>query len=128
MHLCHIKNAELSLEQHSYKNSIVFRRDIFKDASGAYAVFTEQNASASIMATARVLDTIARMPGISGNNRDGRKAYTQVPMSMHSELLRLPSEECPDVWISLPKNRFHKWLDDIEDPNRKHRQICMGIR
>ena len=50
-------------------------------------------------------DTIARMPGMSGQAADAVKAYTQVPLDKAPALLGLPKDECPDTWISLPPSR-----------------------
>ena len=42
MDLCHLKNSELEPNFQMYKSRVVLRRDIVKDDSGSYAVFTEQ--------------------------------------------------------------------------------------
>ena len=47
MDLCHLKNAELEPTLQMYKGRVVLWRDIVKDDSGVYAVFTEQGSSAS---------------------------------------------------------------------------------
>ena len=47
MDICHLKNAESEAKHQKYKGRVVFRGDIVKDYSGAYAVFTEQGSSAS---------------------------------------------------------------------------------
>ena len=39
-----------------YKGRVVLRRDIVKDYSGSYAVFTEQGSSASQMTAAKIMD------------------------------------------------------------------------
>ena len=79
MDLCHLKHAELNKEVQKYKGRVVFRGDQVKDETGFHAVFTEQGASASQVAAAKFLDTIARMPGMGGQAADAVKAYTQVP-------------------------------------------------
>ena len=78
MDLCHLKHAELEQQVQKYKGRVVFRGDQVKDETGFYAVFTEQGASASQMAAAKFLDTIARMPGMSGQAADAVKAYTST--------------------------------------------------
>ena len=55
--------------------------------TGGCAVFTEQGASASHMTAATVLDTISRLPGMSGEANDAVSAFTQVKMSDASRLL-----------------------------------------
>ena len=62
MDICHQKNAELETQFQKYKGRVVLRRDIVKDDSGAYAVFTEQGSSASQMTAAKVMDVMARLP------------------------------------------------------------------
>ena len=62
MELCHIKNSQMDKQYWSYEVRIVFRGDIVKNEDGAFAVFTEQGASASNMAAAKFLDAIARIP------------------------------------------------------------------
>ena len=41
MDICHLKNDELQPKLQKYKGRAVFRGDVVKDDSGAYAVFTE---------------------------------------------------------------------------------------
>ena len=81
MELCHIKNSQMDKQYWSYKGRIVFRGDIVKNEDGAFAVFTEQGASASNMAAAKFLDAIARLPGNDGEDSDAIGAYTQVKLS-----------------------------------------------
>ena len=54
------------------------RGDSVKDDTCGYAIFTEEGASASHMTAAKVLDTISRLPGISGEANDSVSAKTQV--------------------------------------------------
>ena len=116
MDLCHLKHAELQTSVQKYKGRVVFRGDRVKDETGFYAVFTEQGASASQMAAAKFLDTIARMPGMAGQAADAVKAYTQVPLENAHTLLGLPQERCPETWISLPPSRQPESWKNIEDP------------
>ena len=88
MDLCHLKHSELAEDFQTYKGRVVFRGDTVKDESGFYAAFTEQGASASQMAAAKFLDTIARMPGMKGEASDAVSAYTQVFMAEASRHLR----------------------------------------
>ena len=99
-----------------YKGRVVFRGDEVKDETGFYAVFTEQGASASQMAAAKFLDTIARMPGMSGQAADAVKAYTQVSLKDAPILLGLLESECPETWISLPPSRQPESWKHIKDP------------
>ena len=116
MDLCHLKRSELSENLQTYKGRVVFRGGAVKDESGFYAVFTEQGASASQMAAAKFLDAIARMPGMKGEASDAVSAYTQVFMAEAPRLLKLPGTECPDTWISLPRERRPASWDNIKDP------------
>ena len=116
MDLCHLKHAELDERVQKYKGRVVFRGDQVKDETGLHAVFTEQGASASQMAAAKFLDTIARMPGMSGQAADAVKAYTQVPLKKAHKLLGLPPEQCPETWISLPRSRQPQAWANVIDP------------
>ena len=55
MDLCHLKNSELELQYQKYKDRVVLRGDVVKDDSDSYAVFTEQQSSASQMTVAKVI-------------------------------------------------------------------------
>ena len=52
MDLCHLKNSELEPQYRKCKGRVVLRGDIVKDDPGSYAVFTEQESSASQMTAA----------------------------------------------------------------------------
>jgi hypothetical protein len=114
MDLCHIKNSQMGEEFWSYKGRIVFRGDLTKDEDGQFAVFTEQGASASNMAAAKLMDAIARMPGNDGEDSDAVGAYTQVRLSDATKLLG--PGVVTETWISLPPHRRPKSSDNIEDP------------
>ena len=106
MDICHLKNAELEAKHQKYKGRIVLQRDIGKDDSGSYAVFTEQGSSASLMTAAKVMDIISRLSGCAGQAADAVSAYTQVKMEDAPKLLKIPNSECPDIWIRLPRQRM----------------------
>ena len=53
MDICHLKNAALEAKHQKYKGRVVLRGVVEKDASGSYAVFTEQGSSASQMTAAK---------------------------------------------------------------------------
>ena len=52
MDLCHLKNSELEPQYRKCKGRVILRCDIVKDDPGSYAVFTEQESSASQMTAA----------------------------------------------------------------------------
>ena len=87
MDVCHLKNAELEAKHQKYKGRVVLRRDIVKDDSGSYAVFTEQGSSASQMTAAKVMDIISRLPGCDGQAADAVSAYTQVKNGRCSQII-----------------------------------------
>ena len=107
MDIIHLKNADLEKKHQKYKGRVVLPGDIVKDDSGFYAVFTEQESSASQMTAAKVMDIISRLPGCAGKAADALPAYTQVKMEDAHKLLKIPKSECPDICIRLPR---HKWL------------------
>ena len=116
MDMCHLKNAELETKHQKYKGRVVLRGDIVKDNSGSYAVFTEQGSSASQMTAAKIMDIISRLPGCDGQAADAVSAYTQVKMEDAHKLFKIPKSECPDIWIRLPRHKWHKSWSSMEDP------------
>ena len=102
--ICHLKNAELEPKYQKYKGQVVLRGDIVKDDSGAYAVFTEQDSSASQMTAAKVMDVIARLPGCAGQASGAVSAYTQVKMEDAPRLLKIPESECPYIGYKWPQS------------------------
>ena len=62
------------------------------------------------------MDVIARLPDCDGQAADAISAYTQVKMEDAQKLLKIPKSECPDVWIRLPKHKWPKSWEYIEDP------------
>ena len=80
-------------EVHSDKGRIVFRGDIVKDEDGAFAVFTEQGASASNMAAAKMLErACSTWKSVSGHQEAPRqdiKSSTQKIVS--------PGTRCVDA-------------------------------
>ena len=89
--------------------------DIVKDDSGAYAVFTGKGSSASQMTAAKIMDVIARLRGCDGQGADAVSAYTQVKLEEAPKLLKIPKSESRDVWIRLPRHKWPKSWDKIED-------------
>ena len=59
---------------------------------------------------------IARLPDCAGQAADAVFAYTQVKMEDAQKLLKIHKSECPDVWIRLPKHKWSKSWEYIEDP------------
>ena len=116
MDLCHLKNAELETKHQKYKGRVVLRGDIVKDDSGSYAVFAQQESSASQMTAAKVMDIISRLPGCAGQAADAVSAYTQVKMEDVSKLKKSPNSECPDTWIRPPRHKWPKSWSSMEDP------------
>ena len=90
MDICHFKNAELEAQHQKHKGRVVPRRDVVKDDSGSYAVFTEQRSSASQMTAAKIMDIISRLPGCAGQAADAVSAYTQVKMEDAPKLSKIP--------------------------------------
>ena len=90
MDICHLKSAELEAKHQKYEGQVVLRRDIVKDNSGSYAVFTEQGSSASQMTAAKIMDIISRLPGCSGQAADAVSAHTHVKLEDAPKLLKIP--------------------------------------
>ena len=68
------------------------------------------------MTAAKIMDVIARLPGCEGQAADSVSAYTQVKLEDAPKLLKIPKSECPDVWIRLPRHKWSKSWEKIEDP------------
>ena len=64
----------------------------------------------------KVMDIISRLPGCSGQAADAVSAYSQVRMEDASTLFKIPKSECPYIWIRLPRHKWPKSLEYIEDP------------
>ena len=62
------------------------------------------------------MDVIVRHLDCDGHAADAISAYTQVKFEDDQKLLRIPTSECPDVWIRLPKHKCLKSWEHIEDP------------
>ena len=53
---------------------------------------------------------MSKLPGMAGETCHAVSAYTQVKMTETPRLLRLPEEECPEIWIrTLPRQRPNRW-------------------
>ena len=107
MALCHEKHAEKlrKKSEKEFKGRVVFRGDQVKDQSGNYAVFAEQGTSSSSLASAKMLDYVARLPGNNGEDADATSAYTQTQLGG------------PVTWISLPRDqRPPEWARKFRDP------------
>ena len=115
MDLCHLKNAELAKHLQEYKRQPVLRCDNVKDEGWYRAVFTEHGASASQMAAATFLDAMTKLLGMAGETSDAISAYTRVTMTEAPRLLRMPKEECPEMWIRIPPRQIPTGGDNIED-------------
>ena len=68
------------------------------------------------MAAAKFLDTVSKLLDIAGEARDAVSAYTQVKMTEPPRLLRLPEEECPEIWIRTPPHQRSKSWNETSDP------------
>ena len=92
-----------------YKGRAVSRGDNVKEHEDYQAVFTTQGTSVSQMTTETFLDTIGRLPGMSGNVDDVLSGNTYVLMSDASRLLNLFEKECPQIWYVF-------YLEEDQDP------------
>ena len=109
--LCHLKNAELARHLQSCKGRVVLREDNVKDEGGHRAVFAEQGASAS-------------RTWCAGEACDAVSARTQVKMTDAARLLKLPGNECPEIWIWIPPRQRSKAWHNFDDPVVPLERIC----
>ena len=116
MDICRHKYAELEPKYQKFTGWVVLSGDIVKNDSASYAVFIEQGSSASQMTVVKVIDVIARLPDCEGQAADAVSAYIQVKMEKKKTLQGCSKWECPDIWIRLPRNKWSKLWDNLEDP------------
>ena len=117
MDICHLRNAEFEAKHQKYKGRVVLRGVLEQDDSGSYAVFTEQESSASQMTALKNMDLISRLPGCDGQATDAVSAYTEVKMEDAHKLLKIPKSECPDIWIRLPRHKMAKIMVQYGRPS-----------
>ena len=89
MDICHLKNA-LEPKIQKYKGRIVLRGDTVKDDSDSYAVFAEQDSSASQMTVAKVMDVIAKLPRYAGQAADAVSVCNRVKIQDTPRLFQTP--------------------------------------
>ena len=97
-----------------YKGRAVLRGDDIRDEEGDRAYFTEQGASATMLAGTKLVDVIAHFPGCKGEIRDASGAYTQIKMKDAAILLGM--EDYPTTWIVLPRSQWSPGWEKIRDP------------
>ena len=92
-----------------------YRSKKAKSCSGEDIV-KEQGSFASQMTAAKRMDVIAILPFCDGQAAGAVSAKTRVKLEDAPRLLKIPKTECPDVWTRLPRNRWPKSWESIEDP------------
>ena len=97
------------------KGRVVLRNSFVKNDSGSYARFTEKGSSASQMTAATNMDIISRLSGCAGKAAGAASFFFQVKKNV-PKLLKIRKSECPDIWIRLPRHKWHKSLSSMEDP------------
>ena len=99
------------------QGSVVFRGHNVKDDTSGCAVFTKQDASASHMTAAKILDSIPTLPGMSGEAYDAVSAKTQVE---HEWCLQITSasedRNAQQCGSSRIRNCCPKRWDNIDGP------------
>ena len=116
MDICHLKSAELEPKHQKYKGRAVFRGDIVKDDSGAYAVVTEQGSSASQMTAAKSHGRHCETNRMRRTSSRRSICFLPVKSEDAPRLLEIPKSECPDIWIRLPRHKWPKSWSSMEDP------------
>ena len=106
--ICHLKNAELEAKHRKKKGRVVFRGVFVKDDSGSYAVIHRSRIIIS-NDSSNSHGFLSRLPGCVGQASNAISAYTQVKMGAAYKLMKIPTSECPDVWIRLaPTNGLNR--------------------
>ena len=116
MGLCHLKKSELEQKFRTHKGLCCSPRCCSEDDSRSSAVFTEQRSSASQITAAKNLDVVAKVPGCAEQASDAVSACTQVEVENDPTPLKLPKSECPDKWIRLPRHKWPRGWQNIEEP------------
>ena len=57
-----------------------------------------------------------KLPRCAGQAADAVSAYTQVKMENAPKILKIPTSECPDIWIRLSRHKWPKSWSNMEDP------------
>ena len=68
------------------------------------------------MTAAKIIDVLARLPGCDGQAADAVSACTEVKLEDAPRLFKIPKSECQDVWIRLPRHKWTKSCEHVEDP------------
>ena len=76
----------------------------------------ESGSSASQMTAAKIMDVIARLPGCDGQAAHAVSAFAQEKLEDAPRLQKIPKSECPDVWMRLPRHKWPKSWESMEDP------------
>ena len=114
--LWHLKNAELAKPLKIQRVELCCGVTTSKTKKD-----TEQYSHCKVFQSLRwkrqkFLDSVSKLPGVAGETSDVVSAYTQVKMTKAPRLLRLPKEECSEIWIKiLSRQRPRSW-DNIDDP------------
>ena len=116
MDICHLKKAELEAKHQKYKGRVVLRGDIVENDSGSYAVLTEQGSSASQMAASKNHGYHLQIAGLRWTS--SRRSIGLYPSKngICSQIIKNPNSECPDFWISPPRDKWPKSWSSMEDP------------
>ena len=121
---CHLKNVELAKHLQKYKGRVVLRRGNVKDEEGCRAVRTEQRCFS-------VSDGSGQVPGHHlkaswyGWRNKWRNFSVQVKMTEAPRLLRLPKEECSEIWTRIPPRQRPASWNNIDDlVVRLQRNFC----
>ena len=114
--LCHLKKSELEQKFRTVEGFCCSPRCCSEDDSRSYTVFTEQRSSASQITAAKNLDVVVKLLGCAGQASDAVSAYTQVEVEDDPTPLKLPKSECPDNWIRLPRYKWPRGWQNVEEP------------
>ena len=121
--ICHLKNAELEAKHQKYKGRVVLRRDIAKDDTGSYAVFTEQGSPSSQMTAAKIMDIISRLPGCDGQAADA----VSVRGVSWSLLTTVPERKLRRFWgHELLVDNGEGRLEGLEEERQKRKEKEVG--
>ena len=109
MDICHWKNAELETEHQKYKGRVVLRGDLCERRFRALMRYSlNRDHQHHKWQDRKSWKSYPDCQGCEGQAADAVSAYTQVIMEDAPNFLKIHKSECPDIWIRLPRHKWHK--------------------
>ncbi|CAE7357742.1 GIP, partial [Symbiodinium pilosum] len=104
--ICSQKGSELpdGDPNKKWKGRSVFQGNRVSDENNDHAIFSELGSSPASMEAGKIIDVFGSQPGYSKQQGDAKQAYTQALF------------DGVETWVRLPRNRWPKEWDGMNDP------------